>query len=134
MSADNGVYILATNRGRGKREYRVVDCQCIDNLTYEPNFPHHRPQVNLEEMISRFGKSKVFTDRKIAEGYAIAIEERVLKDYGICEYGIVWLEFPDIRFPKSEYRETDYTESSYLEQGEKESGENYDRFLASRGK
>jgi hypothetical protein len=100
MSADNGVYILVTNRGRrGLREYRVVHCQCIENLTYNPDFPKGRPQVNLEDMIERFGKCTVLTDRKIAEGYAEAVLDHQLEPFGVCEYGIVWLEFPEIRFP-----------------------------------
>lgn len=132
MSADNGVYILVTNRGRGKREYRVTHCQCIDNLDYEKNFPRHNPQVNLEEMLSYFGKSKVFTDRRIAEGYAIALEERQLEGpFGICEYGIVWLEYPTIRFPKSEYDPD--TEASYREEAEREFSEFQDRCWAERG-
>ena len=101
MSADNGVYILVTNRGRrGLREYRVVHCQCIDNLTYNPDFPKGHPQVNLEDMVGRFGKCTVLTDRKIAEGYAEALLDQELEgSCPVCEYGIVWLEFPEIRFP-----------------------------------
>lgn len=100
MSADNGVYILVTNRGRGKREYRVKHFQCVENLTYDPDFPQHRPEVNLDVMLSHFGKARVITDRKIAEGYAQAILDEIERNGGICEYGIVWLEFPTIRFPK----------------------------------
>ena len=100
MSADNGIYILVTNRGKGKREYRVSEFQCVENLTYQPNYPAHNPQVSWDVMKSHFGKSKVLTDRKIAEGYAMGIADHMEQCGHICEYGIVWLEFPTMRFPE----------------------------------
>ena len=106
MSADNGVYILVTKRGHNKREYRVVECQCVDNITFDPdyplyNFPIHAPQLNADNTISLFGKARVFTDQKIAEGYAQCLLDITIEKYGICEYGIVWLDYSAIRFPKS---------------------------------
>lgn len=100
MSADNGVYILVTGRGRGKREYRVTHAQAFENLDYLPNYPATNPEVHLGTMMAFFGKSSVFTDRKIAEGYAIRWREEIENEGGICEYGIVWVEYPTIRFPR----------------------------------
>ena len=96
MSADNGIYILVTKRNGGKKEYRVAYFQCVENLTYRPDYPATHPQVNIDIMLSHFGDSHVFTDRKIAEGYAV----RMLEEHTYCEYGIVFLEFPDVRFPR----------------------------------
>ena len=44
MSADNGIYILVTNRApngklNGKKQYRVRELQAIENLTYDPFAP-----------------------------------------------------------------------------------------------
>ncbi len=101
MSADNGVYILVTNRGRGKREYRVAHAQCIENLTDTRDYPPDRGAlVNGMCMMEVFGDATVLTDRRITEGYAMRMLEEITKDGGICEYGIKWLEYPTLRFPK----------------------------------
>lgn len=99
MSADNGVYILATSRGRGKREYRVAHAQAIDNLTDEPDYPLHNPQLSEDYAVGLFGKCRVFTDQRIAEGYAIRMLEEIEQGSGVCEYGIVQLNHPTVRFP-----------------------------------
>ena len=110
MSADNGVYILITwrckgKRCKGKKEYRVARAECIDNLTDNPDYPPHRAvQINLDATLSIFGKSRVFTDRKLAEGYAVALLDRQCENGGVCEYGIVRLNYPTIQFPKSQHR------------------------------
>ena len=102
MSADNEIYILTTKRGRNKKEYRVIHTQAIENvLLYEPDhFPGNKPRLNEHELIRYFGKARVFTDRKIAEGYAMRwLDERSSQDW-ITEYGIGWLEYPHVRFPR----------------------------------
>lgn len=102
MSADNGVYILMTNRGRGKREYRVRELQCgggADSIV--PNPLSDAPQqVNVDAMISLFGKAKVFTDQNIARGYAMRMVDEIEEKGGICEYGVRLLHCATVRFPK----------------------------------
>lgn len=103
MSADNGIYILVTKRGRNKKEYRVIHTQAIENVQYMPDYPVSRPCLNKEELAYKFGNARVFTDRGIAEGYAVRWHETLTKDGVIVEYGICWLEYPYVRFPSAEY-------------------------------
>ena len=108
MSADNGVYILVS-RGRKTRkgyqkEYRVIHAQAIENITWQPDYPDYMVQdseLNRSEVLAYFGNARVFTDRRIAEGYAQRIFDEVMEGFGIVEYGIVWFdEFAHIPFPK----------------------------------
>jgi hypothetical protein len=96
MSADNGVYILATKSARrGKREYRVAHAQAIENLSCW-DYIDHLGNLNPEFALLLFGKCRVFTDRKLAEGYALRISDEV----GYTEYGIKFLDFTHVRFPR----------------------------------
>jgi len=108
MSADDGVYVLVT-RGRKtqrgyKKEYRVVHTQAIECVTEEPNYPDFMVQdseLNRARTVDFFGKARVFSDRKVAEGYAIRLEEERVETFGSgSEYGIVWLDFAHIPFPR----------------------------------
>lgn len=114
MSADNGVYILVS-RGRRTRhghktEYRVIHAQAIENIMEQPDYPAaylmmQDPELNRRKVLEYFGKARVFTDRRIAEGYAQAIYDQWMKDFGVVEYGIRWFdEFAHISFPKDESR------------------------------
>ena len=91
-----------TMRDNGKREYRVKETwqPGAESITLEPNYPATRPEVNVDAMSSLFSKSKVFTDQKIAEGYAIRMVDAIEERGGICEYGVVKLDHPTVRFPK----------------------------------
>ena len=103
MSADNGVYVLVS-RGRRKQhghkqEYRVVQAQAIENIFTWPPTSDEDCRLDNEQVTRLFGPARVFTDRKIAEGYA----QGVFDSFGYIEYGIVWIdEFAGLPFPKSE--------------------------------
>lgn len=110
MSADNGVYILVsrgrkTRRGH-KTEYRVIHAQAIENIIWQPDYPDGRkPMLNREVVLEYFWETRVFTDRRVAEGYAQAIYDDVMWNFGDVEYGIVWFdEFGQIPFPKGHPR------------------------------
>ncbi|QQG42772.1 MAG: hypothetical protein HYW15_00965 [Candidatus Giovannonibacteria bacterium] len=97
MSADNGVYILATKGSEGKKEYRVAHAQAIENLWYKPDFPKEKPELSLEYVSVLFGDCRrVFNDQKLAEGYAL----HILDEVGYAEYGVQLLDFAHIRLPK----------------------------------
>lgn len=101
MSADNGVYILVTKGNRGKKEYRVSHAQAVENLWYEPDHPQgSRDGLNTKYAHLLFGKSRVFTDMKLARGYAERIYDEWMGDFGIVEYGITTLDFSRVRFPR----------------------------------
>ncbi len=102
MSADNGVYILVTRRDLNKKEYRVKMTWAseIEGLTIKPNHPASRPELNLARASRIFGESKVFNDRKIAEGYAMRMLDERLESGQECEFGPVWLDHSTIHFPK----------------------------------
>lgn len=109
MSADNGVYILVS-RGRKtrhghKKEYRVIHAQAIENIFWCLNYPEGaaEPVLNRDDVLSYFGEARVFTDRRVAEGYAQRIYDEWMRDVGYVEYGIVWFdEFAHIPFPKQQ--------------------------------
>ena len=100
MSADNGVYILATKgQDRGKKEYRVTHAQAIEDINYAPDFPPGRSDgLNTEYVQAKFGKSPIFTDRKIAEGYALRLQEEL----EWTEYGICFLDYRHVRYPRTQ--------------------------------
>lgn len=112
MSADNGVYVLVS-RGRKtqhghKKEYRVIHAQAIENIEWSPDYPVGSGEMllNREYVLSYFGEARVFTDRRVAEGYAQRIYDEWVKDFGYVEYGIVWFdEFAHIPFPKQPQRQ-----------------------------
>lgn len=102
MSADNGVYILVTNRGRGKREYRVRELSYsgeAESIIPEPHSTDIQA-VDVDAMISLFAKCKVFTDQRIAEGYAMRMVDEIEARGSICEYGVKLLNCSTVRFPK----------------------------------
>lgn len=101
MSADNGVYILVTKGSAGKKEYRVAHAQAIGNLWYEPDYPSgSREGFSREYAHLLFGESRVFTDVKLARGYAERICDEHLEYGGIVEYGIRVLDYSRFRFPR----------------------------------
>ena len=86
---DGGVvYILTTKGGRGK-EYRAIraQAQAIDQTERSSG------GLNAKRILLLFGKCRVFTDRKIAEGY-------IGEDYDGTECGLVVLDYAHIHFPR----------------------------------
>ena len=122
MSSDNGIYILGTKGKRGKREYRVIHAMAIENIYYEPYFerdlPSDKSELNWEQVRALFGQCKVFTDLRIAKGYAECMSESC----DILEYGIVFLDHRDIRFPTLS-RQAQYEEE--MSSGRYQYGERY---------
>lgn len=96
MSADNGVYILATKGPRGKKDYRVAHLQAVENLWYKPDFPREKPELNLKCVVDLYSECRVFTDRTLAMGYALRIADEVWN----LEYGIQLLDYTHMRLPK----------------------------------
>jgi hypothetical protein len=117
MSADNGVYILVsrgrrTQRGH-KKEYRVVHAQAIECIREQPDYPNpmvRDSEFNREMLLQFFGTAWVFSDIRLAEGYALGIYDQWMRDIGVVEYGIVLLDecahipFPRPRIPKEARR------------------------------
>lgn len=84
MSADNGVYILKT-----RDQYRVIETQAIENVYF--SFLH--PEVLSDKLVPTrileyWGNNKYTFDKATAMRVAERILNKVLSDYGICEYGI----------------------------------------------
>ena len=93
MSADNGIYILVTQRYPKKNdeghyenidgsEYRVAICQSIEDI-----------QCSDIVMCLLFSESPVFYSEDEAYTYARKLEEEYTKDGDFLEYGIdYWYE------------------------------------------
>lgn len=78
MSADNGIYILKTNK-----EYRVLHTKAIENIfdSLEEYIP--------EKVAEYFGECK---STKSAER-AFNMAQKILKEVQLCEHGIKLLPF-----------------------------------------
>lgn len=93
MSADNGIYILASPVYEDvphKHEYRVVHAMAIENIEYKPD----REGFNTKELRRYFGKSPVFYDK--AE--ALLEADRMAGECEVLEYGISTITIPFV-FP-----------------------------------
>jgi len=109
MSGKFGVYVLASRgpktRHGYKKEYRIAVVEPIENIELLPDYPADSTEsvLNLNQVLAFFGDSRIFTDRKVAEGYAERIHEEVIKNFGLgpTHYGIVFLDkFVHVRLPK----------------------------------
>jgi hypothetical protein len=89
MSADNGIYILKTNRRNFENvkdgyEYRVAHCAAIDNIIYEP----------LKYLPMFFGDSKVYNSYKDARMEANKKYNRIMNSsFAVLEHGICDIDF-----------------------------------------
>ena len=102
MSTDNGIYILQTKGKDGKKEHRVVEAQCIEDIFDEPDYPCHDPVLNMQSVHHLFGDCKVFNDRDSALTHALQIAEGCM----ILEYGISSIDtLSCVEFPKSTVEE-----------------------------
>lgn len=91
MSADNGIYILETPRNNSKgeaKEYRVIEAQAIDNLSFE--IPDGL-DVNPKALIIYFGNSFVYDNKIEALERAVRIEDEYFDHGVILEYGISFI-------------------------------------------
>ena len=91
MSADNGVYILETPRGK-RKEYRVQEMQAVENYLYDERTMEETsdPDVHIHNARQMWKDCKVYTD----EGQALSAAAGKLKKLEICEYGICFIEIP----------------------------------------
>jgi hypothetical protein len=106
MSADNTVIVLATKRldGRGL-EYRVVETQNAEDLTFPADYPSENPVYNHYALFDRFKDCKVFLDEEGAYTEAERLEEKAgFVEYGICLFD----ENPEVSFPTEAGPTPDY--------------------------
>lgn len=92
MSADNGVYILRTPDGNGGYEYRVSHATAIDNI-----YQKDKRRKNAM-LFMYFQNSTVFDNKYDAEREADKQYTRVMRDFGICEYAIQYIDWQE-QFP-----------------------------------
>lgn len=82
MSADNGIYILASPAPQLGTVYRVAHASAIDNFDWYKN---HQPHNLGAYMLVVWGHSEVFFDRAAA----LAAAHKMRDSYGgFVEYGI----------------------------------------------
>jgi len=105
MSADNGIYILATTTKDGnEKEFRVAHCQAIKNI--------EGGTLGDAYMVLLFGSSEVFTDKTLAMAEALKLEQQVIKNCEILEHGVLMIEkefvFPDLTMDEANKIIDDY--------------------------
>lgn len=89
MSADNGVYILESPTRDGGKEWRVAECQNIEDCDI--------PEVGDAYLVLKFSGSKVYTNYLAAVEAAWFLYEEILAECvedgmpPIVEYGVVEL-------------------------------------------
>jgi hypothetical protein len=98
MSADNGIYILITKGAEGSSEFRVAHAQAIENIEWEKEL--YGGVWNPFEVWRYFKDCEVFTSHTEANNYAINLLTEIISRFGVCEYGVSLLKFPDQEFPK----------------------------------
>jgi len=95
MSADNGVYILESPTQNGGREWRVAECQNIEDCDI--------PEVGDAYLVLKFNGSKVYTNYLVAVEAAWFMYEEILAECAedgmpqIVEYGVS--ELPPLQSP-----------------------------------
>jgi hypothetical protein len=94
MSADNGIYILATPKGSTK-EYRVCHLQGIDNLFYDYKGDYvssqtpHGLEVIIKNAREMFKNTPIFETHDKALRHASKLaKDCIILEYGICDIEI----------------------------------------------
>ena len=91
MSADNGIYILATpTEDAGDLEYRVRHAQAIENIYWdEESGSLIYDRINPTQLVAYFGECEVLSQEE-AHKKAFELEEEILNDdfCPVLEYGI----------------------------------------------
>lgn len=111
MSADNGIYILQTNNASNTGfEYRVAECQAIENINYYNPARGYNDKIADDAMlVIYFGDSKVY-DKKEAYDMADRVENEILQsEYPILEYGVSTIKIDKV-FPSMSLEEAEEIE------------------------
>jgi hypothetical protein len=114
MSADNGVYILESPTRDGGREWRVDECQNIEDCDI--------PEVGDAYLVTKFSRSKVYTDYPAAVTAAWSMHEEILAECvedgvpPIVEYGVSELSHQD-PFPTMTEEEADRMIEQFFSEG-----------------
>jgi len=90
MSADNGIYILSTLKGRGY-EYRVAHLQAVENVDWDDKTKDYtkKDDVRIVNARGMWDGCKVFTNEDTAHELAHDLaEDCTILEYGICSVHI----------------------------------------------
>lgn len=112
MSADNGIYILQTNKADGFGfEYRVAECQAVENINYyNPTRGYNDKIADDAMLVIYFGGCTVEENEIMARAEACAIEDDILQsEWPILEYGISTIKIDKV-FPSMSLEEADEIE------------------------
>jgi hypothetical protein len=113
ISADNGVYIGRFTKDDGF-EYRVIHAQAIENCDYDKSFPE---KLIHAYRVIYYGASEVY-DKEGAWKRAQELYEEVMKDWGICEYGVSEIQYNE-PFPQMIVEEARKFIDEYWEEHQK---------------
>lgn len=100
MSADNGIYILQTNNVNGNGfEYRVAECQAIENINYYNPVRGYNDKIADDTMLVIYFGDCIVYNKKDAYDIADRMENDILQsEYPILEYGVSIIKIDKI-FP-----------------------------------
>ena len=87
MSADNGIYILKTKKGK-KWEYRVAQLQAVENVFGSRRGKSPSSKVNISNARDMWKDSVIFTSQRKAFEKAFKISKDNYTEYGISDITI----------------------------------------------
>ena len=93
MSADNGIYILATpGQGLVRTEYRTAYQMAVENVYWDDGKDEETndPDVWIENARKMWGSAPVFTTR----AQALIHADNQAQGYPVLEYGISFIHIP----------------------------------------
>ena len=99
MSADNGIYILATPISHSSlKQYRVVHCQNIEDIYWDTEQKREAGEIQPAMLREKFGNVEPFTNVAAARNTAFDMAKKIHDDGLPFEYGISEIDY-DKPFP-----------------------------------
>ena len=88
MSADNGVYVLETKDG-----FRVAELMAVENYLWDEEIGGDTTDqdVWIKNAREMWANSPHFKTEEEAMKYAKELYDKIMKDFGIVEYGISFI-------------------------------------------
>lgn len=131
MSSDNGCFVGVFPKANGSKEYRVIEAGAIENCDYEFGatekdengflvLSDREKELQDCERLMYYGQARSFDNEVDALKAAHKLHEEVLRDFGVCEYGVCTIEY-DRPLPNLSHEEAKAKLDSWQKDQEKKS-------------